>query len=149
MSASERINWNKMCRPLRFFEGVPHHTSDSEETRSTTIKGHSVYLNLPSSAHQMFQSFSFISSHKLCFAFLRASFLVGIMHGWGKKKSTFSCWRGGEAKFEHLFNLPYKACWDLRLCRETDFQPPCPGLMKTSIALKKNRGTRVYKHDLH
>lgn len=36
------------------FEGVPHHTSDSEETRSTTIKGHSVYLNLPSSAGQMF-----------------------------------------------------------------------------------------------
>lgn len=56
------------------FEGVPHHTSDPAEGRSTTIKGHSVYLNLPVSACQMFQSLSFISSHEPCFIFARLSF---------------------------------------------------------------------------
>lgn len=57
----------------RSFEGVPHHTSDSVEGRSISIKGHSVYLNLPVSACQMFQRFSFISSHEptesFCFTF--------------------------------------------------------------------------------
>lgn len=53
----------------RSFEGVPHHTSDSVEGRSTTIKGHSVYLNLPVPACQMFQSFSFISLHEPSFYF--------------------------------------------------------------------------------
>lgn len=64
----------------RSFEGVPHHTSDSAEGRSTTIKGHSVYLNLPASACQMFQSFSFISSHEpyfsLIFFFFRGEFVA-------------------------------------------------------------------------
>lgn len=58
----------------RSFEGVPHHTSDSAEGRSTTIKGHSVYPNLPVSACQMFQSFAFISSHEPCFLFLQRVF---------------------------------------------------------------------------
>lgn len=44
-----------------FFEGVPHHTSTRAEGRSTAIKGHSVYLNLPASARQMFPNRSFIS----------------------------------------------------------------------------------------
>lgn len=56
------------------FEGVPHHTSDSAEGRRTTIKGHSVYLNLPASACQMFQRLSFISSHEPCFIFTRLFF---------------------------------------------------------------------------
>lgn len=43
----------------RSFEGVPRNTSDSVEGRSTTLKGHSVYLNLLVSACQMFQSFAF------------------------------------------------------------------------------------------
>lgn len=58
----------------RSFEGVPHHTSDSAEGRSTTIKGHSVYPNLPVSARQMFQSFAFISSHEPFFLFLQRVF---------------------------------------------------------------------------
>lgn len=76
-----------------FFEGVPHHTSDSEETQSTTIKGHSVYLNLPSSVRQMFESFSFISSPKPYFP--SNSKFVTLHYAWmGKEeKSTFSCWR--------------------------------------------------------
>ena len=53
----------------RSFESVPPHTSCSVEGRRTTIKGHSVYLNLPVSACQMFHSLSFISAHKLCFIF--------------------------------------------------------------------------------
>lgn len=55
------------------FEGVPHHTSDSAEGRGTTIKGRSVYLNLPASACQMFQRLSFISSREPCFIFTRLS----------------------------------------------------------------------------
>lgn len=58
------------------FEGVPPHTSCSVEGRRTTIKGHSVYLNLPVSACQMFQSLSFISSHELCFIFTQLFFLL-------------------------------------------------------------------------
>lgn len=75
------------------FEGVPHHTSDSAEGRSATIKGHSVYLNLPASARQMFQSFSFISSHEPLFLFLwrvcRSTFCTDEKG----EKSTFLCWR--------------------------------------------------------
>lgn len=56
------------------FEGIPHHTSDSAEGRRTTIKGHSVYLNLPASACQMFQRLSFISSHQPCFIFSQLFF---------------------------------------------------------------------------
>lgn len=79
----------------RSFEGVPHHTSDSEKTRSTTIKGHSVYLNLPSSARQMFQSFSFISSHEPYFYFYSKFVTLGSARMGKEEKSTFPCWRGG------------------------------------------------------
>lgn len=89
-----------MCWPLCSFEGVPHHTSDSEETRSTTIKGHSVYLNLPSSAHQMFQSFSFISSHEPCFPSY-GKFVTLHYARMGKEEVNFLLLEGGEAKFEH------------------------------------------------
>lgn len=73
----------------RSFEGVPHHTSDSVEGRSTTIKGHSVYLNLPASACQMFQSFSFISSHEPYFYFY-GKFVTLHFALMGKKKSQLS-----------------------------------------------------------
>jgi len=77
------------------FEGVPHHTSDSEETRSTTIKGHSVYLNLPSSACQMFKSFSFISSHKLYFpSYSKFVTLLYARMGKEEKSTFFSPGRG-------------------------------------------------------
>lgn len=75
------------------FEGVPHHTSDSAEGRSTTIKGHSVYLNLPASACQMFQSFSFISSHEPYFLFLQRVCCSRFCTDEKEEKSTFFCWR--------------------------------------------------------
>lgn len=75
------------------FEGVPHHTSDSAEGRSTTIKGHSVYLNLPAPACQMFQSFSFISSHEPYFYFY-GKFVTPHFASVRKKKSQLSfSWR--------------------------------------------------------
>lgn len=73
----------------RSFEGVPHHTSDSVEGRSTTIKGHSVYLNLPASACQMFQRFSFISSHEPYFYFY-SEFVTLHFALMRKKKSQLS-----------------------------------------------------------
>lgn len=95
----------------RSFEGVPHHTSDSAEGRSTTIKGHSVYPNLPVSACQMFQSFAFISSHEPCFLFLqRVVFWVffllpSALHftEMRQRKVNFLPLQGGEAKIEHCF----------------------------------------------
>lgn len=78
----------------RSFEGVPHHTSDSVEGRSTTIKGHSVYLNLPASACQMFQSFSFISSHDPYFYFFTASLLLYILNRWESQLSAAGGRRG-------------------------------------------------------
>lgn len=86
----------------RSFEGVPHHTSDSVEGRSITIKGHSVYPNLPVSACQMFQSFSFISSHEPYFYFYSTFFAlhVTLMR---KRKVNFLLLEGGEAKIEHCF----------------------------------------------
>lgn len=91
----------------RSFEGVPHHTSDSAEGRSTTIKGHSVYLNLPASACQMFQSFSFISSHEpyfsLIFFFFSRRVCCSTFFYTDEKQEL--CLAGGEerAKFEHCF----------------------------------------------
>lgn len=79
------------------FEGVPHHTSDSAEGRSTTIKGHSVYINLPASACQMLQSFSFISSHKPYFLFLQQVCYFKFCTDGKKEKSNFlllDCGRG-------------------------------------------------------
>lgn len=76
------------------FEGVPPHTSRSVEGRRTTIKGHSVYLNLPVSACQMFQSLSFISSHEPCFIFTQLFFLAQHFTPMRKEgKSGFFCWR--------------------------------------------------------
>lgn len=77
----------------RSFEGVPHHTSDSEESRSTTIKGHSVYLNLPSSACQMFPSFSFISSHEPYFYFHSEFVALRFSRVGEEQKSSFFSWR--------------------------------------------------------
>lgn len=72
----------------RSFEGVPHHTSDSVEGRSATIKGHSVYLNLLASACQMLQSFSFISSHEPCFLFLHGVCYSTTLWADGKKRKS-------------------------------------------------------------
>lgn len=83
------------------FEGVPHHTSDSVEGRSNTIKGHSVYINLPASACQMLQSFSFISSYKCYFLFLQQVCYFTFCTDGKQEKATFFCWTMGEAKFEH------------------------------------------------
>lgn len=81
------------------FEGVPHHTSDSVEGRSITIKGHSVYSNLPVSACQMFQSFSFISSHEPGFYFYSTFFALHFTP-MRKRKVNFLLL---EAKIEHCF----------------------------------------------
>lgn len=64
LSADERAAWlrNKWKQDVaapRSFEGVPHHTSESLEGRSTSIKGLSVYLNLPGSNRQMFEGSCF------------------------------------------------------------------------------------------
>lgn len=86
-----RGKWKQDVAAPHSFEGVPHHTSESVEGRSMTIKGHSVYLNLPASARQMFPMFfSFISSHKPYFLFLQRSSFSFLFVLMGKKKSQLS-----------------------------------------------------------
>ena len=67
----------------RSFEGVPHHTSESLEGRSTSIKGLSVYLNLPGSSRQMFEGFCFHLRSQT--TFLQQFY---ILHGKKIKKSN-------------------------------------------------------------
>lgn len=101
MSASERINWNKMCRPLaplKVFHIIPLILL---RVRSTTIKGDTVYLNLWPSACQMWRSFSFISSHEPYFYFHSEFVTLHFLHRWERRKVNFLLLEGGGAKFEH------------------------------------------------
>lgn len=99
----------RCASPPDSFEGVPHHTSDSAEGRSTTIKGHPVYLNLPASACQMFQSLSFISSHEPCFIFTPLvffSFFFFALHFTPMReegKVKLLLLEGGTAETQHCF----------------------------------------------
>lgn len=94
----------------RSFEGVPPHTSRSVEGRRTTIKGLSVYLNLPGSACQMFQSLSFISSHEPCFIFTQLFFSLALHFTPMRKEGTsaFFCWKEERLKPDAVSFAPGK-----------------------------------------
>lgn len=102
MSASRDKLKQDVAAP-RSFEGVPHNTSDSAEGRSTTIKGHTVYLNLLVSACQMFQSFPFISSRKPYFYFHSTFFFALHCTLLRKSKVNFVLLEGGQSKIEHCY----------------------------------------------
>lgn len=77
----------------RSFEGVPHHTSDSVEGRSTTIKGHSVYLNLLGVCLPDVAKFVFHLLTRTLFLFLQQVCYSTFCTDGREEKSTFSCWR--------------------------------------------------------
>lgn len=100
------------------FEGVPHHTSDSAESRSTTIKGHSVYLNLLVSACQMFHAFFYLLTRTLFLFLQKVIFFFYILHCEEKKSPSFFGWREERLKV-NIVSFALKSLLRLKdLCGE-------------------------------